>query len=72
MSTRTRVTEHERARRTRGLGVVSLGTKVDVSHAYVSRIEGGRVPASAAYRRKVAKILGLPEDILFDDKGFVR
>ena len=72
MPTRTRISEHERARRARGLGVGALGAGIDVSHAYVSRIEGGQIPASPAYRRRVSKLLGVPEKVLFDDQGFAR
>ena len=72
MATRTRITEHERTRRARGLGVGALGADVKVSHAYVSRIEGGQIPASDGYRRRVSARLDVPETVLFDERGYAR
>ena len=72
MTTRTKVTEHERTRRAHGLGVGDLAAEVTVSHAYVSQIEGGQIPASPAYRRRVGALLGVPEKVLFDERGYAR
>lgn len=72
MAVRTQISEHERLRRERGLSVTALAGAVGVTHPYVSQIEGGRIAASRKYREAVSLLLGVTEDVLFDEAGVVR
>lgn len=72
MAVRTEISEHERFRRQLGLSVTGVAERVPCSHAYVSRIEGGLIPASARYRKAVAKLFGVSEALLFDEDGWRR
>ena len=63
MQARQTITKHEQFRRLGGYTVTSLAAAVGVSHTYVSRIEGQHVPASARYRKAVARLLGVHEAV---------
>lgn len=69
---RTRISLHEALRRQRGLLNKDIAEGVPCSHPYVSLIEGGLKPASARYRKAVAEMLRVPEDVIFDEDGWVR
>ena len=69
LQARAVVTQHELMRRQRGFTVTRLAAGMDVSHAYVSRIEGQQIPASARYRAAVARLLGVSEGSLFGADG---
>jgi transcriptional regulator with XRE-family HTH domain len=59
------VTEHERFRRLRGHSITSLADAIGRSRIWVSRIENGHERPSPSYRRDVAHVLGVPEDLIF-------
>lgn len=69
MAVRTHISRHEQARRGKGLSIVALARAAGFSHAYVSRIEGGLIPASARYQTKVEALLEVPKSWLFDSTG---
>lgn len=75
MATRTarpRISQHEILRRQRGFLLTQLATELQVSHPYVSLIEGRQKQASERYRQAVASLLKVPEDVIFDEDGWVR
>lgn len=61
------VSEGERQRRRRGLSVTELARRAGFSHSYVSQVEGGSMKASARYREAVARVLELPEAVVFPE-----
>jgi transcriptional regulator with XRE-family HTH domain len=61
------VSEHERYRRLRGYSITSLAAAIGRSRLWVSRIENGHVRPSASYRRDVARVLDVPEDLIFPE-----
>jgi transcriptional regulator with XRE-family HTH domain len=65
------ITEHERYRRMRGYTITSLAAAIGRHRVWVSRIENGHERASASYRRDVARVLRIPEDLIFTDDGRV-
>lgn len=71
---RSRITQHEVLRRSKGLSMSGLGRSdgVDCSYSYVSQVEGGLIPASRKYRTAVARLFGVAEDLIFDEDGWVR
>ena len=69
---RSTITEHERLRRRSGRTVTGLAREMNYSHTYVSRVEGGEIPASPAYRAKYENIVGVPEDWAFNDDGYAK
>ncbi len=73
MRVKTRITEHERYRRTAGLSASVMGRALGLAdHSYVSHIECGTMEASPAYRAKAARLLQASESELFDTDGFAR
>jgi transcriptional regulator with XRE-family HTH domain len=62
------ITEHERLRRRAGFSVTGFGTATGYSHTYVSRVESGDLRPSSEYRRKAAKVLRVPERLLFGEE----
>jgi hypothetical protein len=66
LQVRRTITNHERFRRQADLSVTGLSRRVPCDHAYTSRIESGLVPASEQYQRRVAELLGVRRDVLFD------
>jgi transcriptional regulator with XRE-family HTH domain len=48
-----------------GYSVTALASEIGYSHTYVSRVEGGQIPASARYRKAVSKALRVPEAMIF-------
>jgi DNA-binding XRE family transcriptional regulator len=65
MAVRRTISRHEELRRQSGLTVTGLARKAGFSHAYVSLVEGGRISPSAKYRKRVARCLRVPEELLF-------
>jgi transcriptional regulator with XRE-family HTH domain len=59
------ISEHERYRRLRGHSITSLAAAIGRSRLWVSRIENGHEQPSAGYRRDVARVLEVPEDLIF-------
>lgn len=59
------ITEHERIRRSCGFGVVALARATGYSHTYVSFVEGGQTKPSPKYKQAAAKVLGVPEELIF-------
>ena len=59
------VGEHERYRRLRGYSITSLAAAIGRSRLWVSRIENGHETPSAGYRRDVARVLRVPEELIF-------
>jgi DNA-binding XRE family transcriptional regulator len=59
------VSEHERYRRLRGYSITGLAKAIGRSRLWVSRIENGHEQPSAGYRRDVAKVLDVPEELIF-------
>ena len=72
MAVRARITRHEELRRATGLGVTAMAKRAGFSHGYVSQIEGGITRPSARYRRAAARVLAVPEAVLFDEDGRLR
>lgn len=69
---RPRISQHEILRRQRGYLLTQMAKALNVSHPYVSLIEGRQKQASARYRSAVATLLKVPEDVIFDEDGWVR
>ena len=67
MAVKQTISEHERYRRARGFSITSLAKAIDRSRVHVSRIENGHEQPSAAYRRDVARVLGVPEELIFGE-----
>jgi transcriptional regulator with XRE-family HTH domain len=64
------VSEHERYRRLRGYSITSLAAAIGRSRLWVSRVENGHERPSAGYRRDVARVLDVSEDLIFGvDEG---
>lgn len=61
------ITPHEQLRRQAGYTVTGLARAIEFDHAYVSRVEGLQVKPSARYRRAVAEVLGVAEQLLFPE-----
>lgn len=59
------ITEHERIRRQRGLSITELARRMGYSRPTVSLIEGGRQKPSPRYRAAAARVLRVPEDLIF-------
>jgi transcriptional regulator with XRE-family HTH domain len=64
------ITRHEEIRRRSGYTVTALARAASYSHPYVSRVESRDIPASAKYRLAVSGLLGVPEDLIFDEGGW--
>jgi transcriptional regulator with XRE-family HTH domain len=62
------ITRHEEFRRARGLTITELAAAIDRSRPYVSRVEGGYIKPSAAYRRDVARVLEVDERLIFGER----
>ena len=69
MAVRQEITRHEEFRRRRGYGVTALARAIGYSHTYVSRVEGGQVKPSPRYRRAVARLLKVPEELIFGEEA---
>lgn len=65
MSVSRTITSHEFLRRGCGYSVTGLADAVGYSHAYISQVENGRTEPSRKYRVAVAKVLQVPEKLLF-------
>jgi transcriptional regulator with XRE-family HTH domain len=63
---RRTISKHEEIRRLRGFTVSSLAEAIRVSHSYVSLVEGGLEKPSPRYRKAAARVLGVPEDLIFE------
>ena len=63
------ITEQERLRRRAGLSVTELAQRAGFSHSYVSLVEAGRLRPSARYRSAVAKVLRVPEAVVFAESA---
>jgi DNA-binding XRE family transcriptional regulator len=63
------VSEHERYRRLRGYSITALAAAIGRSRLWVSRIENGHERPSASYRRDVARVLEVPEELVFPEGG---
>jgi transcriptional regulator with XRE-family HTH domain len=66
---RREISAHEQFRRRRGYSVTGLGRALGYSHTYVSRVEGGQVKPSPRYRRAVARLLKVPEELIFGEEA---
>jgi DNA-binding XRE family transcriptional regulator len=66
---RRSITPHETFRRSAGYTVTGLARALGFSHAYVSRVEGGQLQPSARYREALARLLRVPEDLIFGEGG---
>lgn len=69
---RSRISQHEVLRRQRALMNKDVAEAVPCSPAYVSLIEGGLKAASPRYRKAISRLLRVPEDVIFDEDGWVR
>jgi transcriptional regulator with XRE-family HTH domain len=65
MAVRQNITKHEEIRRQSGYTVTGLADALGYSHAYISQIEGGYRTPSPQYRAAVARLLRVPEALLF-------
>jgi transcriptional regulator with XRE-family HTH domain len=63
---RRTISKHEEIRRLRGYTITALAAAVGVSHSYVSLVEGGLERPSPRYRKAAARVLGVPEDLIFE------
>jgi DNA-binding XRE family transcriptional regulator len=63
------ISRHEEVRRRFGYTVTELAAAIGFSHATVSRIEGGTLKPSARYRAAVSRLLGVPEELIFEREG---
>lgn len=63
---RRTISKHEEIRRRRGFTVTALAEAIGVSHSYVSLVEGGLEKPSRRYRKAAARVLGVPEDLIFE------
>jgi transcriptional regulator with XRE-family HTH domain len=63
---RRTISKHEEIRRLRGFTVSALAEEIGFSHSYVSLVEGGLEKPSARYRKAAARVLGVPEDLIFE------
>lgn len=64
---RRTISRHEEIRRRFGYTVTGLATAIGFSHAAVSRVEGGTLRPSARYRAAVSRVLGIPEELIFEE-----
>ncbi len=62
------ITPHETMRRRRGFTVTQLAKAVGVTHAYVSQVEHGVTKPSPRYRAAASRVLGVPEELLFESQ----
>lgn len=67
-----RVSKLRIGRVTIGLSQSRLADIVSTYGMRLSRIERGRVPATADERKRIAGVLGMPEEELFDGEGRAR
>ena len=63
---RQTISKHEEIRRLRGFTVSGLAAAIGVSHSYVSLVEGGLEKPSRRYRKAAARVLRVPEDLIFE------
>lgn len=63
------VSEHERYRRLRGHTITSLADAIGRSRFWVSRIENGHERPSLTYQQDVARVLKVPEELIFGTEG---
>ena len=66
-ASRSVITPHEQLRRQAGYTGTGLARAIGFEHAYVSRVEGRQIRPSARYRRAVAGVLGVAEQLLFPE-----
>lgn len=59
------ITELERWRRIKGKSVTGMAQEMAVSHTYVSLVEGNKMKPSARFRSAAARVLGVPEEVVF-------
>jgi transcriptional regulator with XRE-family HTH domain len=59
------ITAHEEIRRRRRLTQAELARRAGYSRAYVSRVELGDAEPSARYRAAIARVLEVPEELIF-------
>lgn len=74
MGVSVKVSQHEAIRRRLGRtqGDLARIPEVGVTRSYISQVEAGKLPASKRYRKAVARVLGVPETLLFDESGWAR
>ena len=49
----------------RGIKVTWLATQLNISHSHLSRLLSGERPWTPELRREAARVLMLPEDVIF-------
>lgn len=65
---RRTISKHEELRRMRGFTITALAEEIGVSRSYVSLVEGGLEKPSRRYRKAAARVLRVPDDLIFDAK----
>jgi transcriptional regulator with XRE-family HTH domain len=68
LAVRRDISRHEEVRRRAGYLVTGLAEALEVSHAYVSQVEGGLTKPSARYRKAFCDLLGIAEELVFPDE----
>ena len=63
---RRTISKHEEYRRLKGYTLTALADAIGVSRSYASLVEGGLEKPSRRYRKAASRVLGVPEDLIFE------